>query len=221
MERMNRSLLNLLRAFAHKCSDWKDHLQLLMFMYHTTKHMSTGMYPYEIIFGHNPPSIHIPELHTTAILDPQEYSNYLCQKLLDIRELVDANIVHSAERQHHHYHGKVPSKLREGQKVLLNNPTKDKLDPRWTGPWVVLQCNDPTMVRLKMGTRTQTVHINRVRPLLEEDKDADVSAQWSPPLFNNDYDNDDSDSHTTSNDSQCLPTTRSGRTVCPVDYYGY
>ena len=98
--------------------------------------------------------------------------------------------------------------------MLLDNPTKGKLDPRWTGPWVVFQCNDPTTVRLKMGTRRQTVHINREHPLLEEDKDADVSTQWS------NYDNDYSDSHRTSNDSQCLLTTRSGHTVRPVDYYG-
>jgi len=34
-----------------------------------------------------------------------------------------------------------------------------------------------------MGTRRQTIYINRMCPLLEEDKDADVSAQWSPPLL--------------------------------------
>ena len=45
----------------------------------------------------------------------------------------------------------------------------------------MLQCNDPTTVRLKMGPREQTVHINRVCSLLEED--ADVSAQWSPPSY--------------------------------------
>ena len=70
VERMNPSLLNLLRAFAQKSSDWEDHLQLLMFVYQS-KHSSTGMYLYENIFGRNPPSVHIPELHTTANLDPQ------------------------------------------------------------------------------------------------------------------------------------------------------
>ena len=112
VERMNRSLLNLLRAFAQKSSDWENHLQLLM-LNRTSKHTSTGMSPYEIIFGRNPPSIHVPELYTTAILDPK---TNLRQKLLEIRELVDASIVHSTERQQHYYHGKAPPKLREGQK---------------------------------------------------------------------------------------------------------
>jgi len=200
VERMNRSLLNLLRAFAQKSSDWEDHLQLLMYVYRTSKHTSTGMSPHEIIFGLNPPSIHVPELHTSAFLDPQEYSTSLRQKLLDIRELVDANITHSTERQQHYYHG--------------------KLDPRWTGPWVVLRCDDPTTVQLKMGTKMQEVHINRVRPLLEEDKDADVSAHWSPPLFNGD-DSEFSLESTSTSDESSFPTTRSGRNVRPVDYYGY
>ena len=117
---------------------------------------------YEIFFGRNPPSVHIPELHTTAILDPQECSIKLHQKLLEIRELVDANIVHSTERQQHYYLGKAPPKLNEGQKVLVDNPTKGKLDPCWMGPWVVLQCDNPTIVQLRMGTKRQTVHINQV-----------------------------------------------------------
>jgi len=120
--------------------------------------MSTRISPYKIILDaiHHP-CIHVAEQHTTAILDPREYSNYLCQKLFDISELVDANIVHSVDQQQHHYHFKAPSKLREGQKLLLDNPTKGKLDPCRTGPWVVLQCNDPTSVRLKMGTRRQMI----------------------------------------------------------------
>ena len=85
------------------------------------------MSPYEIIFGRNPPSVHIPELHTTAILEPQEYSIKLHQKLLKIRELVNANIVHSTERQQHYYLSKAPPKL--GQKVRVDNTIKGKLDP--------------------------------------------------------------------------------------------
>ena len=100
----------------------------------TCKHW---LIPHEILFGHNPPSLHIPNLRTTAILDPNEYSHHLQRKLLEIRELVDANIVQSAGRQQHFHTSAKPPHLRQGQRVLLNNPTKGKLDPRWTDPWVV------------------------------------------------------------------------------------
>ena len=85
VERMNRSLLNLLRTFVEKEGGWEQHLQLLLYIYRTTKHASTGLSPHEILFGHNPPSLHIPNLRTTAILDPNEYSHRLQRKLLEIR----------------------------------------------------------------------------------------------------------------------------------------
>ena len=38
VERMNRSLLTLLRSFVDREEDWEKHLQLLLFIYRTTKH---------------------------------------------------------------------------------------------------------------------------------------------------------------------------------------
>ena len=129
VERMNRSLLNLLRTFTQQ-GNWEQHLQLLLFVYRTTKHSSTGLSPYEVIFGCNPPSLHFPNLQTAVILDPGEYSSQLRSKLLEIRELVDANMVKSSEQQQHYYKSSSLPQLKEGQKVLLSNATKGKLDPR-------------------------------------------------------------------------------------------
>ena len=137
VERMNRSLLNLLRTFTLQ-GDWEQHLQLLLYIYRTTKHSSTGMSPYEVIFGSDPPPLH---LQSTAILDPGEYGSRLRNKLLEIRELVDANIVKSSDRQQHYYKSSNPPHLKQGQKVLLSNATRGKLDPQWTDPWVVLECH--------------------------------------------------------------------------------
>ena len=38
-------------------------------------------------------SLHFPNLKKAVILDPSEYSSQLRSKLLEIRELVDANMV--------------------------------------------------------------------------------------------------------------------------------
>ena len=45
VERMNRSLLNLLRALVQTESDWEEHVQLLLFVYRTTKHSTTKLSP--------------------------------------------------------------------------------------------------------------------------------------------------------------------------------
>jgi len=48
VERMNRSLLNFLRAFIEKEVNWEQHLQFLLYNYRTTKHSSTGLCPFEM-----------------------------------------------------------------------------------------------------------------------------------------------------------------------------
>ena len=90
VERMNRSMLNLLRTFVQQEGDWEQHLQLLLYKYRTTKHTSTGLSLHKILFGHNPPSIHIPNFWA---IDPNEYCYQLQKELLELRELVGANIV--------------------------------------------------------------------------------------------------------------------------------
>lgn len=46
---MNRTLLNLLRTYTQEKGDWEEHIQLLLFVYRTTKHSSTGLSPHEIL----------------------------------------------------------------------------------------------------------------------------------------------------------------------------
>ena len=51
VEHLNRSLLNILCALVKMESDWEEHVQLLLFVYRTTKHSTTKLSPYEILFG--------------------------------------------------------------------------------------------------------------------------------------------------------------------------
>ena len=135
---MNRTLLNLLRTYTESCGDWEEHLQLLLFAYRTTKHSSMGLSPHEVLFGYNPPSLLVPTPNMLQPMDPANYSTVLCKKLLELRELVEANIVDSACCQQKKYHSGEPTILIAGQKVLVDDPTRGKLDPRWTGPWTVV-----------------------------------------------------------------------------------
>ena len=80
-------------------------------------------------------------------------------------------MVKSSEQQQHYYKGSSCPQLKEGQKVLLSHATKGKLNPWWTGPWVVQKYHGPTTLRIKKDNKEQVVHINCVRPFLEEDVD--------------------------------------------------
>ena len=131
--------------------------------------------------------------------------------------LSDANIVMSSGQQQQHYRSSNFPQLKKGQKVLLSNATRGKLDPRWTGPWVVQKYHGSTTVRIKKGKREQVVHTNRIRPFLKEDVDTQQSSTWSPPLFQN----DSPDAHEPAQQDDQLPRSRSGRTIRPVDYFRY
>jgi len=142
VERMNQSLLTLLRTLADRGTDWEDHLQLLLFFYRTSCHASTGVSPHEVLFGSNPPSLHIPPLRRVSSIDP---ATSLQHKLMEMRELVEANIAQSASHQQNSYNGSPHEALTIGQQVLLQNSTAHKLDLRWTGPWTVTEMSPLTI----------------------------------------------------------------------------
>ena len=148
VERMNHSLLNLLRALVKTESDWEEHVQLLLFVYRTTKQSTTKLSPYEILFGQNPVPLPFPVPPIDMIHYPGDYSSQLQRKLFKLRELVEANSVEATSRQTEYYKGQEPVKLNVGQQVLLDDPTKGKLDPCWTGPLVVEEFNEPFTVKI-------------------------------------------------------------------------
>ena len=166
VKRMKRSLLNLLRALVKMESDWEEHVQLLLFVYKTTKHSTTKLSPYEILFGQYPAPLPFLVLPIDTIHDPGDYSSQLQRKLFELRELVEANIVEATSRQTEYYKGQEPVKPNVGQQVLLDDPSKGKLDPRWTGLWVVEEFKEPSTVKIRMGTSARMVHTNRTRPIL-------------------------------------------------------
>ena len=100
---------------------------------------------------------------------------------MQLKEIVDANSVRSAEAQQHSYKsGDTHTQLAPGQQVLLSNEVAGKLDPRWTGPWTVVEMKGLSTVVLKMGSAEHKVHINRVRPLLMKDtQDPVVEQDWT------------------------------------------
>jgi len=78
------------------------------------------------MFGSNPSPLNLPTAGSVPHQDPHGYSSCLQGKLLELRELVEANTVEAAARQQLNHRSKGQVKLKVGQEVLLDNP---KLDP--------------------------------------------------------------------------------------------
>ena len=55
VERFNQTLLNMLGKLEnHKKEDWKSYVAPLVHSYNASKHLSTGYFPYFLMFGRHP-----------------------------------------------------------------------------------------------------------------------------------------------------------------------
>ena len=96
VERFNRSLLQLLRCYTETEDDWEEFLPLVMYAYHTAKHTSTNLSPFELMFGRSPCTVPFQCSHK---FDTASYSSYLKAKLLTMQDFVHASLAKSAEQQ--------------------------------------------------------------------------------------------------------------------------
>ena len=51
VECFNRSLLQMLRAYVQQHNDWEKYLPFVLYAYRTAVHSSTGVSPFELMFG--------------------------------------------------------------------------------------------------------------------------------------------------------------------------
>ena len=85
---------------------------------------------HEWLFGSNLPPLNLQAAGILSHRDPVGYSSHLQGKVVELRELAEANTVEVASRQQMNYRGRENAKLQVGKEVLLDNATKGKLD--WT-----------------------------------------------------------------------------------------
>ena len=117
---------------------------------------------HEILFGFKLPPLDLPTAGNISHRNPHSYSSELQGKLVEMRELVQSNTVETAAKQKLNYRGNNEVKLQIGQKVLLNNPTKGKLNPCLNGPWIVKELKRLLNARIELNNKERIVHVNRL-----------------------------------------------------------
>ena len=189
-ERLNRSLLQMLRAFVEKQGDWERYLPLVLYAYRTSVHSSTGVTPFSLMFGRASSKAQFPPL---TAFEPGSYSAHLNAKLSELRKFVQDALKDSAKAQKEQYdlHSAAEERpLLKDDPVWLFVPTAGKLDPRWEGGWIIQAVKSPVTVQISDGQRTKVVHVNCVRyrwipQLLDLEEEASVSNSttptWQPP----------------------------------------
>ena len=204
VEHLNRSLLQLLRTYVTKQEDWERHLPLVLYAYHSATHTSTGVSPFNLMFG-RPAKIN-DMYPTSTAFDPVSYQGHLQAKLAELRDLVETHLGQAAESQKHLYdRHSVRQSFQQGDLVWLSIPTAAKLDPRWEGKWMVKSIKKPITMEITDGERTKVVHVNRPQSRIQPQTTTkgsewrwlqgnhlmDPTTDWSPvrPRWHTPFDN--------------------------------
>ncbi|KAK3726814.1 hypothetical protein QZH41_019605 [Actinostola sp. cb2023] len=138
-ERFNRTLLHMLGTLGkEQKANWKDFVAPVVHAYNATKHESTGVSPFYLMFGRHPRlAIDVQFGHDPNGFPRKKHSVFVddLRKRLDYAyKLAKVKAKSSAERQKKTYDGRKPTsnKLSPGDKVLVKNVTpKGKLDNFW------------------------------------------------------------------------------------------
>ena len=178
-ERVHRTIEQILRAFVHRTPDeWLKTLSLAEFCYNNSKHSSTGITPFESIYG-------LPPLTPISLIQPPNSDTPdIINKIHDIHSIVEEQIkIVKSEQKHHadkkariidHAVGDYVLLSTENLK-LYNQPCK-KFRDRFIGPYKVQQKISPVAYRLDLPNTVRihlVFHISMLKPYNSDTPDAD------------------------------------------------
>jgi len=164
-ERMHGTLYTILRALTiPDGKDWKRQLPMAMFVYRNMAHKSTGLSPHQALFGYTSRHECIDEelVETTFPLDER------VRALYDMREHIQTRM-EQVERENHEK-ANLKRSIRSyepGDKVLLRNHVRHKLQTPWRGPYTIINRigNVNYEIQIPQGDRTHKVfHVQHLKP---------------------------------------------------------
>lgn len=145
VERFNRTLCESLSRLSLKNNDWDLYIAPTLFAYRTTKHSTTKIEPFFLVYGRaarlpmdldQPPN---PDITNARIID-------LIDEIPQIRRKARNQVSQAQIKQkdHHDRKMKKANHFEIGDKVLYFNVTLDqshsgKFNPKWKGPFIVQQ----------------------------------------------------------------------------------
>ncbi|PAA58909.1 hypothetical protein BOX15_Mlig009944g1 [Macrostomum lignano] len=185
----NKSVLQLLRCFTERESEWEDKLPLILLSYNSRVHCSTQLPPLKVFTGRDP-SLPVISQQSRRFYDVRTYADKLEGDLLRIREFVEEHLVQAAGEQKSGY-DRSTGQLRmfsPGDEVLL----RIELAPYWEPGWQVLSQRDLVVEIQKIENgRTRRVSVNRLRPRILPVPDGERFLQ--PPFAHAAHGGDEAD----------------------------
>ena len=172
IERMNRTIQNILSKFVHSDQrDWDTHLDFIMMAYNSSPQESTGFSPYRLLYGEEitlPLDLLAPRVEEQEEPDcfMAEYVSNLQIKIKHAYSLVEENLHKAAVRQKKQYDMNVKAfDYSVGDLVWRNQKqalpgVKTKIKRHWTGPWKITQKLCDVLFRIQNARNTPSVVIH-------------------------------------------------------------
>ncbi|XP_060557360.1 uncharacterized protein LOC132717812 [Ruditapes philippinarum] len=186
-ERFNRTLLDMLGTLENsQKSDWKKYINSLVFAYNCTPHESTGIAPYELMFGRSPrlpiDTMFENAREHTSNKNTREYIDDLKERMERTRQIVEQHTDKAKQKQKKQYDKKIRgAKIEIGDRVLVkilaHREGKHKLADRFEED-IYKVIDQPRkeipvfQVRSPNGT-VKTLHRNHLHPVnyLDDNED--------------------------------------------------
>ena len=163
VQRFNRTMEeHLSKVVPEHQKDWDRYLPLLLLVYCSAVHGTTGQTPARIVFGRE---LRLPcdILFGSPSGEPKEVIDYICdlkEKLLSVHETVRHKMRVASDRMKTRYDLKDNSvAFQAGDLVQLYNPRRRKgrcpnLSPDWDGPYTVATRIN-LIYRIRRGPKTK------------------------------------------------------------------
>ena len=176
-ERFNGTLSNMIK---HSCQDdlrsWDEHVHKFAFNYNNTVRSGTKFSPHELVLTYIPHNLNdrtVPELSENLDLN-----NFVINKNLDAvdnRRLAKDNLIASQiANKSRTDKSAIARSLNVGDKVLFQNQSKNraKMEPRWHGPYNVVECLSDKNYVIDINNQLRTYHIDLLKLYHENSESA-------------------------------------------------
>jgi hypothetical protein len=156
VERFNRTLSESLAKLATDHIDnWDNYIAPILFAYRTTKHATTKIAPFFLLYGRDAklPTDPLENDNTPTLINHLEN---LIDKIPQEIEKVKVRIEKSQQKQKDRHDRKIQHQINFsiGEKVLYYDAAKEKqwtgkLNPKWKGPYYIHQVGDKGAYKLR------------------------------------------------------------------------
>lgn len=194
VERLNRSILNVLLTTTLEEELWDENVKKVQFAINNVQNKTTGRTPSELLFGYKPRGG-----SDILLKDEVELTSGVLANLLEEREKVAEHVSKQQESQKRQFdrRRKKPRKYKVGDLIVLEKiepaaSTSRKLVSPYSGPFVVSSIlpNDRYVVADMDGTQrtrnksrySRTVAVDRMKPWVPLDELSETSSSEEEPV---------------------------------------